>query len=94
MVLGEVVISPNLSTVVARSSTQNMRTTYFSIINMGGNFAYAIGPWIGGIVLEKLGGFFLFLMLIFIAVIQGLSLNKVNQLYLAREKCIKRQAFL
>ncbi|MFE1780987.1 hypothetical protein ACFMI9_19440, partial [Acinetobacter baumannii] len=71
-----------------------MRTTYFSIINMGGNFAYAIGPWIGGIVLEKLGGFFLFLMLIFIAVIQGLSLNKVNQLYLAREKCIKRQAFL
>lgn len=57
---GEILVAPKRQALIAKIARKEMRTTYFSVSNMGGYAAHFIGPWGGSFLLQQFGGPFLF----------------------------------
>ncbi|MBF0706624.1 MFS transporter (plasmid) [Alkalihalobacillus hwajinpoensis] len=52
--LGEIILAPTLQAQIAKLPDDGYKTTYFSFVNMGGNMAFFVGPWIGGIIFDSI----------------------------------------
>ncbi|AIY06638.1 hypothetical protein Plano_2673 [Planococcus sp. PAMC 21323] len=79
--IGEMIVAPKMQAIMAKSAPTNLKATYFSLIGAGGNFAYAIGPGIGGLLLTNLNINYLFLFLLFIVFAQFFALVQANKSY-------------
>ncbi|WP_194841375.1 MFS transporter [Salinibacillus xinjiangensis] len=79
--LGEIIIAPKKQAIMARSAPRHLKATYFSIIYAGGNLAYAIGPWFGGLLLTHVGVNYLLLLLMVVTAFQCYVLIKANRTY-------------
>lgn len=75
---GEMILAPKLQALVASIPKNEMKSTYFSIFNMGGNLAYFVGPWFGGIIYSYAGITPIFLLMSIVAVMGGLFIYKAN----------------
>ncbi|MFC4559242.1 MDR family MFS transporter [Virgibacillus kekensis] len=49
--VGELIMVPKMQGIIAKAAPDHLKATYFSVVSMGGNSAYMLGPWIGGILL-------------------------------------------
>lgn len=79
--LGEIIVAPKKQAIMAKSAPRQLKATYFSTIYAGGNLAYAIGPWIGGLLLTHVGVHYLFLLLMVVFAFQCYILIKANGSY-------------
>lgn len=77
---------------MAKSAPRQLKATYFSIIYAGGNLAFAIGPWIGGLLLTQISINYLFLLLMFAIAFQCYPLIKANQPYKQLSKTTVKEA--
>lgn len=71
---GEILVAPKRQALIAKIAKKELRTTYFSVSNMGGYAAYFIGPWVGSFVLQESGGQFLFMIMFAVGIFAGISL--------------------
>ncbi|MBO8173036.1 MAG: MFS transporter [Bacillaceae bacterium] len=71
MTLGEIIFSPRLQSLITLLPRKGYKSTYFSIVNMGGNFAFFLGPVLGGYIYDYLGITLLFMVLIIAAILFG-----------------------
>nr|WP_275585029.1 MFS transporter [Salimicrobium jeotgali] len=53
LTLGELVIGPKIQTLIVELSDENKRGTYFSIVGIGGNLAYFLGPITGSFLISN-----------------------------------------
>jgi len=90
--LGEIIVAPKKQAIMAKSAPRQFKATYFSIIYAGGNLAYAIGPWIGGLLLTHVGVRYLLLLLMVVTAFQCYMLIKANQSYKQFSKTIVKEA--
>ena len=71
---GEILVAPKRQALIAKIAKKEMRTTYFSVSNMGGYAAFFIGPWAGSYVLQQFNGPVLFSMMFGAGIMAGCSL--------------------
>ena len=69
MTLGEIIISPKIQALIARLPREGYRTTYYSVVNMGGNFAFFVGPVVGGYMFQYTGINALFLLMMIFSIL-------------------------
>ncbi len=63
--LGEMIILPTGSVIIAKLAPEHLRATYFGVFNMG-MLGFGLGPILGGFILDHSNGFFLFNVMAFI----------------------------
>ncbi|MFQ3544162.1 MFS transporter [Halobacillus rhizosphaerae] len=71
---GEILVAPKRQALIAKIAKKEMRTTYFSVSNMGGYAAFFIGPWAGSYVLQQFNGPVLFSIMFGAGIMAGCSL--------------------
>lgn len=86
MTFGEIIISPKIQSLIAKIPKEGYRTTYYSVVNMGGNSAFFLGPFIGGIIYDNFGINTLFLLLMIIAVIFGIAMIMSHKYIIKKEQ--------
>jgi len=53
--IGEMILLPSMSNYVAELSPPDRRGEYMGLYSMAWGFAFALGPWLGTVVLERFG---------------------------------------
>lgn len=53
LTLGELIIGPKVQTLIVELSDEDKRGTYFSIVGIGGNLAYFLGPITGSFLISN-----------------------------------------
>lgn len=83
--IGEVVYTPKLQALVANLAEEKMQSTYFALLNMSGNLAFFIGPWLGTVLLGY-NSFMLFSTMTLIVLIGGYAILKSFTIYSKSDK--------
>lgn len=79
--LGELIIAPKMQGIIAKSAPDELKATYFSVVNMGGNLAYTLGPGIGGLILTFQSISLLVALLALLTIFQLTTLLLANKSY-------------
>lgn len=75
---GEMVLLPGLSSYVADVAPPDLRGTYMGLYSMAFSVAFAVGPWLGTILLERAGATFLWISMFLLGSLSAALLGRAK----------------
>lgn len=85
LTLGEMLVNPAIPALVSETTPRNESGRYQSLVSMTGNFAKAIGPFLGGVLIENSSYNVLFLSAIMLLIL-SLGIFRVARKRLVAER--------
>ncbi|WP_167849840.1 MFS transporter [Companilactobacillus suantsaicola] len=85
LTLGEMLVNPAIPALVSETTPRNESGCYQSLVSMTGNFAKAIGPFLGGVLIENSSYNVLFLSAIMLLIL-SLGIFRVARKRLVAER--------
>jgi MFS family permease len=75
---GEMVLLPGMSAYAAEASPANRRGEYMGLYTMTFGAAFAVGPWVGTVILDRFGAIVLWPVMFLLATLSAAAMTRLR----------------